>query len=67
MAAVERVLCTFCRENSDREAPATHIGAQSTDGGATVTWTPICGTHADGWNDGGDWRAPVFRLGQRIE
>lgn len=27
-----------------------------------MSWVSICATHADGWNDGGDWAAPMFVL-----
>lgn len=48
--------CVFC------ETPAMFIAAQSEDAGRTVDWVLICVYHADGWNDGGDWNAPVIPL-----
>jgi hypothetical protein len=51
-----RPTCTYCH------TPATRLAAQSIDQGVTVDWVPICDHHADGWNDGGDWDAPVYIL-----
>lgn len=51
-----KVLCKFC------EADATKFGAQSTDLGKTIDWVPICDGHANGWNEGGDWIAPVVPI-----
>ena len=52
--------CKLCK------ADATHIAAQSEDQGVTVTFVPICADEVPGWNEGGDWDAPVFELGSRV-
>lgn len=41
---------------------ATFLAAQSTDQGETARWLPVCAAHVAGWNDGGDWDAPVYEL-----
>ncbi len=51
--------CVVC------DSAASYVAAQSTDQGETVTWVLICQDHRDGWNEGGDWTAPVYRLGDR--
>lgn len=43
-------------------APAEFLAAQSSDQGKTRSWVRICRTHREGWNDAGDWAAPVYRL-----
>lgn len=48
--------CTYC------DNPAAYVAAQSMDQGKTVTWMFVCPPHVDGWNDGGDWNAPVLTL-----
>lgn len=53
--------CIFCNQNGVRTR-ATAFGAQSTDCGKTVTWAPICDGHANGWNEGGDWDAPIIQI-----
>jgi hypothetical protein len=55
-------LCFLCKENYCIERQAEFFAAQSVDQGTTIEWFPICQGHADGWNEGGDWHAPVFRL-----
>lgn len=62
---LRRPYCMFCRQNGHDEVPATLLGAQSEDRGRTVSWVAICDTHADGWNEGGDWEAPLFVLVER--
>lgn len=57
-----RCLCEFC----DHDQLATHIAAQSGDAGKTFDWHLICDDHAAGWNDGGDWEAPAFRIGEKV-
>ena len=46
----------------DKKNPAAYVAAQSTDQGKTITWKLICAGHRQGWNDGGDWAAPVLML-----
>jgi hypothetical protein len=58
---MENVICKFC------DNIATHIAAQSSDAGKTVKWVPVCEADIFEWNDGGDWSAPIFKLGERIE
>lgn len=53
--------CWICRD-SGMQTPAVFKAAQSSDAGKTVTWGFICELHATGWNDGGDWNAPVVRI-----
>lgn len=53
------VTCEICRNNLGVERPAMFRAAQSTDQGQNRTSVLICEDHADGWNDGGDWDAPV--------
>lgn len=53
--------CKFCPQNGIKRA-ATFVAAQSTDRGKTVDWVLICVDHADGWNEGSDWTAPMFAL-----
>jgi hypothetical protein len=61
-AAAPVPLCVFCSHNHGIDAPAEFVAAQSTDAGATVEWVLICGDHREGWNSGGDWRAPCYRI-----
>jgi len=49
-------VCQFCAGRP------THVAAQSTDGGVTVTLVLVCDAHAEGWNEGGDWEAPIYPL-----
>ena len=58
--------CELCLSNAGDTTPATHVAAQSSDQGQTVHWLVICDTHRDGWNDGGDWDAPVFAIGAPV-
>lgn len=58
--------CHFCRVNQGQQVRAEFLAAQSADRGATVTWVAICAPHAYGWNDGGDWVAPIFAI-DRVE
>lgn len=51
-----RLVCKYCL------LPATHFAAQSTDGGTTVEFIPICRREIAGWNSGGDWPAPIFEI-----
>lgn len=53
--------CTPCSGNG-RDEPADYVAAQSTDQGKTIHWEIICAHHMDGWNDGGDWKAPVYPI-----
>lgn len=59
--ATRRYLCVPCREAGVQNA-ATYLGAQSVDQGETVTHVRICQGHAETWNDGSDWDAPVVPL-----
>lgn len=59
--------CELCRANLGEKVRAQFIAAQSTDGGWTVKWIMVCEDHRAGWNDGGDWTAPIFRLAEREE
>ena len=61
MAATPHPKCIFCTQNGYNHA-ASYLAAQSEDRGETVGWVPICTDHADGWNDGGDWTAPMYSL-----
>jgi hypothetical protein len=54
--------CLLCEANQGIHRPARFTAAQSRDKGHTVAWFPICEGHADGWNEGGDWNAPVIPL-----
>lgn len=61
----QRPRCIFCQQNG-YDVPATLLAAQSEDQGQSVSWVPICNSHADGWNDdGGDWDAPIYVLVER--
>ncbi len=53
--------CHFCNDT------AVFVGAQSEDQGKTVEWFPLCRDHADGWNEGGDWEAPVVTVSDYLE
>lgn len=54
--------CDFCGD------AAQFVAAQSESAGKnSVTWRLICVYHRDGWNDGGDWIAPIYILGKRVE
>lgn len=53
--------CAFCAQ------PASFECAQSTDAGQTVSWVLACDFHADGWNEGSDWTAPIFQIGRVID
>ena len=55
--------CIFCEANQGIATPARFVAAQSEDQGETVRWVLICTDHADGWNDGGDWTAPMYEIG----
>lgn len=55
--------CIFCAEDGVK-TPAAFLAAQSVDAGATVEWVLICRAHGAGWNDGGDWQAPIYRIGK---
>ena len=55
--------CAFCESNHGVTAPARFVAAQSEDQGETIKWVLICTDHADGWNDGGDWNAPMYEIG----
>ena len=57
-----RPACEIDAANDGLIVEAEFIAAQSTDQGRTVTWVCVCAGHACGWNDGGDWDAPVFRI-----
>lgn len=57
----EKFRCEFCG------GPVVFVAAQSVDAGKTVTWHLICSDHRDGWNEGGDWVAPIFKIGEREE
>ena len=59
-----RVTCYFCHH---LRVKATYIAAQSVDSGVTVDWKPICASHRDGWNEGGDWQAPVLKIAEQVE
>lgn len=54
--------CEFC----DVPREAAYFAAQSIDQGKTVTWAPTCKFHVHGWNDGGDWEAPIFAIGEPL-
>ena len=41
---------------------AEWLAAQSIDQGKNIRWIPICDLHADGWNDGKDWQAPLYMI-----
>lgn len=56
--------CYFCWHNRSERVDAMYVAAQSDNAGRTVTWKFICADHRDGWNDGGDWVSPVFKLGE---
>jgi hypothetical protein len=60
------VYCRFCWANQGASRKATHIAAQSHNEGITITWVPICASEIKGWNDGGDWKAPIYQLGQLV-
>jgi hypothetical protein len=60
---IGRINCDICTYPN----PATHVTAQSSDEGVTRTWVLVCVGHAEDWNDGHGWIAPVFKLGERIE
>lgn len=54
-----RPRCDFC---DDPKRAAYYLAAQSVNQGRTTTWGLVCENHIQGWNDGGDWDAPIFRL-----
>lgn len=57
-----RPRCEVCWRSHGMRAPAEFLAAQSSDQGKTRSWVRICRTHREGWNDAGDWAAPVYRL-----
>lgn len=48
--------------------PAEFLVASSSKRGAegSVAWAPACSECLDGWNDSGDWPAPMIRLGENV-
>lgn len=54
--------CVFCEANHGVKSPAKFVAAQSEDRGVTIQWVLVCADHADGWNDGSDWDAPMFAI-----
>ena len=58
--------CEICAGTGvDPVCTAGYVAAQSPDQGKTVAWRLICKFHADGWNEGGDWNAPMYKIGER--
>lgn len=60
---IRRPCCQPCKAGDGVSVPATYLAAQSSNAGKTVHWVRICDDHRDGWNDGGDWEAPIYPLG----
>ena len=60
---VRQPRCKVCWKSDGLWSAAHYLAAQSSDGGHTVSWVTICHAHRGGWNDGGDWQAPVYPLG----
>lgn len=54
--------CYFCWHTHGRRVDAGYLAAQSSNGGKTLVWRKICKDHLEGWNEGGDWQAPVYAL-----
>lgn len=54
-------LCEICKQWGYRGV-AKYRAAQSIDQGKTVTWVYVCGGYVVGWNDGGDWDAPIVPI-----
>lgn len=54
--------CEIHAKNDGIFHRADFIAAQSVDAGKTVTWVCVCHALTQGWNEGGDWTAPVFRI-----
>jgi hypothetical protein len=52
--------CKYCGKQ------ATHVAAQSSDAGNTIDVVFICKDEVKGWNEGGDWKAPIFELGKQV-
>ncbi len=59
---MKKKFCIFCKINYGIKRKAKYIAQQSEDKGKTITEVPICEGHAEGWNDGGDWKAKVTLL-----
>lgn len=56
--------CAVCRSMDGSVTPANFLAASSSDEGKTIKWMTICNFHRHGWNDDGDWSAPVYPLGE---
>lgn len=54
-------ICQFCQDAGILRN-AMYVAAQSIDGGRSISWCFTCDDHTQGWNDGGDWSAPIYRL-----
>lgn len=64
---LRRPICVICEINSGVIAPAKFVAAQSENCGETVDWVLICADHANGWNEGGDWAAPMYTISDQAE
>ena len=57
-------LCVCCAHSATpAHRVATYVAASSGDQGQTVRWQSICSDCAMTWNEGGDWPAPLIKLG----
>jgi hypothetical protein len=56
-----------CHADTEYCGLPAYVAASSDDGGATYNWLIVCEFHRDGWNDDGDWQAPIYALGERKE
>jgi hypothetical protein len=52
--------CSFCKQDGIKEK-AVNLAPQSLDCGETITWEPVCASHAWGWWDGADWGPIAFK------
>lgn len=53
--------CPFCKQDGIK-TPSAYKAEQSSDQGKTRTVVYPCDGHGAGWNDGGDWNAPITNL-----
>ena len=54
--------CRACWESAGITNEALFMAGQSMNQGIGLRWIPVCQDHADYWNDGGDWIAPVISI-----